>query len=73
MITGYDVVGFAAVDGPTTSASSAALTLPTVSRIMAGGWSNARPAAVAVLGVDLLWDTEDIITWDDGTDIGTEA
>jgi hypothetical protein len=44
-----------------------------VSRIMAGGWTNARPAAVAVLGVDLLWDTEDIITWDDGTDIGTEA
>jgi hypothetical protein len=44
-----------------------------VSRIMAGGWTNSRPAAVAVLGVDLLWDTEDIITWDDGTDIGWEA
>ena len=44
-----------------------------VSRILAGGFSNTRPAAVAVLGVDLEWDSEDWIGWDDGSDIGWEA
>jgi len=44
-----------------------------VSRIIAGGFSSGRPASVAVLGVDLIWDSEDDMIWDNGDNIGWEA
>jgi hypothetical protein len=52
---------------------STVTTYEPVSRIMAGGWSNGRPAEVAVLGVDLLWDDEQEIIWDNDENIGWEA
>ncbi len=55
------------------SGFSAPLVYEPVSRIMAGGWSNSRPPAVAVLGVDLLWDDEQEMIWDDEQNIGWEA
>ena len=55
------------------SGLSAPLTYEPVSRIIAGGWSNSRPVEVAVLGVDLIWDTEDLMVWDDDTEIAWEA
>lgn len=44
-----------------------------VSRLMAGGFSVGRPAVVAVLGVDLLWDNDDFIVWDNDDNIGWEG
>jgi len=48
---------------------SAPLTFEPVSRIVAGGWSNGRPAEVAVLGAELLWDNGDFIVYDSGDHI----
>ena len=44
-----------------------------VSRIIAGGFSSGRPAEVAVLGVDLIWDNGDYIVWDNDDNIAWEA
>ncbi len=44
-----------------------------VSRILAGGFANTRPAAVAVLGSDLIDDEGNFIVSDDDYEIGTEA
>jgi hypothetical protein len=44
-----------------------------VSRVIAGGFSSGRPTELAVLGIDLIWDDESIMTWDDGSEIGWEA
>ncbi len=49
------------------------LTYEPISRIIAGGFSSGRPTEVAVLGLDLIWDDEQIMTWDDDTEIGWEA
>lgn len=73
MTIGFDGIGFHAI-GEMITASAAPLVYEPVSRIMAGGFSNMRPAELVVLGVDLLWDNEDdYITWDDGDIIGWEA
>ena len=69
---GFDGIGFHAI-GEMITNLSAPLTFDPVSRIVAGGWSNNRPAEVAVLGVDLLWDDEQFMIWDDDTEIGWEA
>jgi hypothetical protein len=45
---------------------------PPVSRIMVGG-SIQAPRELAVLGVDLLWDSDDEMIWDTSDNIGTEA
>ncbi len=63
---GFDAIGFAPITGPASNSSSTPLTFQPVSRIVAGGWSNSRPAAVAVLGAELLWDNGDNIFWDNG-------
>ena len=52
--------------------SNPPLTFEPTSRIQAGG-GIAKPTQIAVLGVGIEWDTEDIITWDDDTEIGWEA
>ena len=50
-----------------------------VSKIQSGGWVNTRPAQVAELGVDLIWEgsivTDDFtyIIWDNGDRIAWEA
>ena len=51
-----------------------------VSKIMAGGFANTRPASVVILGVDLIWDDGSTITnnfnyivWDNGDNIAWEA
>ena len=69
---GADAIGFHAV-GEGISASAAALVYEPVSRIIAGGFSVGRPAVVAVLGLDLLWDDGDFIVWDNDDNIGWEA
>ena len=72
MTIGLDAIGFHAI-GEMITNLSAPLTFEPVSRIVAGGWSNNRPAEVAVLGVDLIWDDEQLMIWDDDTEIGWEA
>ena len=69
---GGDAIGFHAV-GEGISASAAPLVYEPVSRIIAGGFSVGRPAVVAVLGLDLLWDNDDFIVWDNDDNIGWEA
>ena len=69
---GFDGIGFHAI-GEMITNLSAPLTFEPVSRIVAGGWSNNRPAEVAVFGVDLIWDDEQLMIWDDDTEIGWEA
>jgi hypothetical protein len=54
-------------------AFSTPLTFEPVSRIVAAGFSTGRPAQVAVLGLDLLWDDEQEMIWDDEQNIGWEA
>jgi hypothetical protein len=51
-------------------AFSTPLVYEPVSRIMAGGFSTGRPAQVAVLGVDLEWDDESEMVWDNDDDMG---
>ena len=60
---GFDGIGFHAI-GEMITNLSAPLTFDPVSRIVAGGWSNNRPAEVAVLGVDLIWDDDTEIGWE---------
>ena len=50
-----------------------AIVYPPVSRVLAGGFSTGRPAVVAVLGLDLLWDNGDFIVWDNDDNIGWEG
>ena len=65
---GFDGIGFHAI-GEMITNLSAPLTFDPVSRIVAGGWSNGRPAEVAVLGAELLWDNDDFIVYDSGDHI----
>ena len=65
---GFDGIGFHAV-GEMITNLSAPLTYEPVSRIVAGGWSNNRPAEVAVLGAELLWNNDDFIVYDSGDHI----
>jgi hypothetical protein len=65
---GFDGIGFHAI-GEMITSLSAPLTYEPVSRIVAGGWSNGRPVAVAVLGAELLWDNGDYIVYDNGDHI----
>ena len=44
-----------------------------VSRVLAGGFSTGRPAVVAVLGLDMLWDDDQEIIWDNDDNIGWEG
>ena len=62
---GFDGIGFHAI-GEMITNLSAPLTFDPVSRIVAGGWSNNRPAEVAELGLDLIWDNGDYIVCDNG-------
>ena len=68
MIGGHPIAG-----APIAGSGQTIVIYAPVSRIMAGGWSNSRPPAVAVLGVDLLWDDEQEMIWDDEQNIGWEA
>lgn len=69
---GFGNIGEFAI-GEVSDGFSTPLTFKPVSRIVAGGFSTGRPAQVAVLGLDLLWDDESIMVWDDDTAIGWEA
>ncbi len=69
---GGDAIGFHAV-GEMITTSSTPLVYEPVSRLMAGGFSTGRPAVVAVLGFDLLWDDEQEIIWDNDDNIGGEG
>lgn len=68
---GQDAIGFHAV-GEAINNVGAPVTFEPVSKVEAGSGSTPRTAEAAVLGWDLLWDSEDYITWDDGTSIGGE-
>lgn len=65
---GQDAIGFHAF-GEGIMNLSTPLVYEPVSRIMAGGFSNGRPAQVADLRIAILWDDGDAIFWDDGTAI----
>lgn len=65
--------GFDAIAGLAIGEMDDTLVYAPVSRIIAGGFSNGRPVEVAVLGVDLLWDDEQEMIWDNGDSIGWEA
>ena len=67
-MNGFDAI--AAVDIADTE--DALVYLP-ISRILAGGFSTGRPAVVAALGLDLLWDNGDFIVWDNDDNIGWEG
>ena len=69
---GFGHIGEFAI-GQVLSSPGSPLIFEPISRIIAGGFSNGRPVEVAVLGVDLIWDDEQIMTWDDDTEIGWEA
>lgn len=71
MTIGFDVIGHQVIGGTIDNVNPPLVYEP-VSRIMTGG-TNMRPVETVVLGLDLLWDTEDdYITWDDDTIIGWE-
>lgn len=72
MTIGSDAIGALAI-GAEGEDASPALTYEPVSRIMTGGGMNMRPAELVELGHGIFWDTEDIIAWDDDTEIGWEA
>ena len=69
---GGDAIGFHAV-GESLSGTSAPLVYEPVSRVLAGGFSTGRPAVVAVLGLDMLWDDDQEIIWDNDDNIGWEG
>jgi len=60
---GQFALGFIAADSVTP------LVYKPVSRIVAGGFSTGRPAQVAELGVDLEWDDESEMIWDNDNNI----
>ncbi len=79
MTVGNDAVGRHAVAEMLTGGNVPVYYLP-VSKIMAGGFANTRPASVVILGVDLIWDDGSTITnnfnyivWDNGDNIAWEA
>lgn len=51
------------------SGSVTPLVFEPVSRIIAGGFNNERPVQVVFLGVEIMYDSEDIITYDNGDPI----
>ena len=65
------MIGDEAIAGiPIASDAEEDTSFPRLSRIMSGGTSNSRPAQVAILGIDMIWDGNntdwDYIIWDDG-------
>ena len=68
MTVGFDGIGFHAI-GEMITASSTPLVYEPVSRILAGGFSNGRPVQVVYLGVEIMYDSEDVITYDSGDSI----
>lgn len=67
---GFDGIGFTAIGE--LGDSIPPLYYDPVSRLVSGGSMNTRPAQVAELGVDLLWDNGDYIIWDNGDRIAWE-
>lgn len=68
MIAGHPIAG-----APLSGSGETTVIYAPVSRIMAGGGINSRPAELVELGVDLLWDNGDLIVWDNDENIGWEA
>jgi len=69
---GSEAIGEVAI-GEMSDGESTPLVYEPVSRIIAGGFSNGRPAQVAVLGALLIWDNGDYIAWDNGDFISWES
>ena len=67
---GWDGIGFHAI-GEMISDAGSPLTFPPVSRLASGAYSPG--AQLAELGLDIEWDNNDIIVWDDGSGMGWEA
>jgi hypothetical protein len=66
MIGGFPIAG-----APIAASGQQIVVYAPVSRIIAGGFSNGRPAQVATLieAEVMMWDDGDVIMWDDGTAI----
>jgi hypothetical protein len=68
---GMDGIGFHAVGEMILSTAAPVLYEP-VSRILSGG-AYIPPSQIHTLGVDIIWDNEDEMIWDNGDNIGMEA